>query len=532
MKNYLKGSWPAGSMNGAHPPFLTGLDPQIAAGEHHVLVFGGGYLGLFDKTGAPVNFQNGSPYVDLSSFHAAAGATFSAAEAVQPNTVPTDESTPASPSYCAFGPGDTRLLYDSYRSRYVVLSAFNSGNMPLWRQKNGPATWYPFLIVVAVSDTADPTGTWHSHKFNATPAPNGNFNPHHAADFPSHGVDSSCFFFTINVFDQSGFKDDVFGVFQYGNVTVLDATAMAQNKPLKPAVFQEKNAFSLWPPISIGDGLHGAHNSATLATTQGPTGPKVQLHWSSAANNVAFFACWKDSSMKLFRLVYDPNNISSISGFTKSDSIALSGGAGTPGAKAGQKSDIPGKTAPQIGMAYGAVLGTQFRGGKLYLTSGDTIKPPSGVKLAGRITCISFHKTAENVTQFNNDQSYAPDTKPVIDRVFGVASADDPPGNEFDYGFPAVGVNKDGVMGIVTIRSSANSFVEIRAGAYDPKDGDISSSIQLAAGTATLWDPNGRMGDLFGASVDPADDTAVWVVGHCPIKTPDKQQSLWFGKLF
>ncbi len=67
-----------------------------------------------------------------------------------------------------------RIIYDTYSQRwFACMEDF---------KLTGPQTGNRFLL--AVSDSADPTGTWHGFGFSADPV-NGYY-----ADFPTLGVDA------------------------------------------------------------------------------------------------------------------------------------------------------------------------------------------------------------------------------------------------------------------------------------------------------------------------------------------------------
>jgi hypothetical protein len=105
-----------------------------------------------------------------------------------------------------------------------------------------------------------------------------------------------------------------------------------------------------------------------------------------------------------------------------------------------------------------------------------------------------------------------------IERTFGSNNVfEDPPDSKFFYAWSAVEVNKDGNMAIVYTRSGTTIFPETRFSVFLAADPDIRSSRILKAGEDSYqvgfkWSDNSLpWGDEAGASVDPVDDTSIWL---------------------
>lgn len=107
-----------------------------------------------------------------------------------------------------------------------------------------------------------------------------------------------------------------------------------------------------------------------------------------------------------------------------------------------------------------------------------------------------------------------------IDRVFGANNAiSDAPNDHMYYGWPALEVNRAGDVVIVYARSGTRLFPEVRYSAYLFTETDIRPSRLLKSGEDSYLldypdltgDNELRWGDTAGASVDPTDDTAIWI---------------------
>ena len=91
----------------------------------------------------------------------------------------------------SFGSEDTvsdpRVIYDPVSQRWFASQVDYDGSVP-------DPTWESDFYLLAVSDTADPTGAWHVFSFLTDPE-SGNF-----ADFPTLGVDSNAVYLAGDMF--------------------------------------------------------------------------------------------------------------------------------------------------------------------------------------------------------------------------------------------------------------------------------------------------------------------------------------------
>jgi hypothetical protein len=93
-------------------------------------------------------------------------------------------------------------------------------------------------------------------------------------------------------------------------------------------------------------------------------------------------------------------------------------------------------------------------------------------------------------------------------------------------------------MVLCTTRTSSKIYPEVRLSAYYAKEPDLRSSVLLKAGESPYKEGSGGSYNYYGettaSSVDPSDDTVIWVAAQYPFKTsnPDLANwSMWVGKL-
>jgi len=136
---------------GIIPPDTIG-----AAGPNHLVEFTNDVVGIFSKTGARLR------EVTLEQFF-----------------------SPLNPTFTF----DPRVLYDQYSGRFiaVALDGFDA-----------PNSW----LLLAVSETSDPTGRWFFWKIDADM--DGTQQTDQWADFPDLGVDQDAVYLTANMYPTTG----------------------------------------------------------------------------------------------------------------------------------------------------------------------------------------------------------------------------------------------------------------------------------------------------------------------------------------
>jgi hypothetical protein len=136
------------TINGQGYTSVNPADPCLDVGPNHVIQMingsSGAYFRVYDKSGNPLGAQT---YLD-NFVNAIGGIT----------------------TYS--GAGDPIVLYDALANRWVMTEFSASGNR----------------MIVAVSTTADPTGTWYAYSFTAPTFP----------DYPKYAVWSNMYLITTN----------------------------------------------------------------------------------------------------------------------------------------------------------------------------------------------------------------------------------------------------------------------------------------------------------------------------------------------
>jgi hypothetical protein len=133
----------------------------------------------------------------------------------------------------------------------------------------------------------------------------------------------------------------------------------------------------------------------------------------------------------------------------------------------------------------------EYRNGKIVWVSNDghtwsgQTKPSNVVRL-GRLNVSQYFAAIPSVTV-------------EIDRIFGRASATDPRGSVFDYGWPAVAANASGDIVVGEIRSNSTIYPELRASAWFTGQPDISSSVSVQPSSSPVSSFH-----MAGASADPS----------------------------
>ena len=178
----------------------TPPDPDLAAGPDHVVLVVNGGIAFFDQTGNQTFFQS---IAGGGGFWGEVGATSFVFDPV--------------------------ALYDIDSARFIVAAAEHADNGDM-------------AIVLAVSDDANPNGTWHKYRFVVSSY--GDF-----IDFPNLGVDGDAIYINVDFFDTptgnwifiipkaptlvgdpvslTGVQTST-GVRSLGNVKTYDADAPAQ----------------------------------------------------------------------------------------------------------------------------------------------------------------------------------------------------------------------------------------------------------------------------------------------------------------
>ena len=149
-----------------NPPHTEGdlipPDTMGAAGPNHLVSLLNSDFGVFDKSGTQLQ------KISLETFWGSLG------------------TAPGEPANFPF---DTKILYDPHSGRFVAVTLGG---------KSAPGSW----VMIAVSSTPDPTGTWSKWAIDAD-KDNG-VQTGNSADFPGLGVDAFNVYVTANMFSGAG----------------------------------------------------------------------------------------------------------------------------------------------------------------------------------------------------------------------------------------------------------------------------------------------------------------------------------------
>ncbi|MDY7047815.1 MAG: Calx-beta domain-containing protein, partial [Microcystis panniformis WG22] len=414
-------------------------DPSGAAGLNHVVSVVNSSIEWHTKTGIQQNSQS------LRNFFSAA--------------VPGTTDDPLTATF------DPKVIYDQYSNRFVVVTLEQQGRDGGINNPSNDRS----RIYVAVSDDADPNGTWFGYSINSLVNIGGT---NYWADYPGFAVGQDAVYITNNVF-----KFDGDGAFGGSRLWVIPKTPFYSGGTPSNTIYNPSTLAGLG--FQLGT-LQPAH---TFGTTPGNTGT----------------------------FLVSTNVNTSVGGNDFVDVIRIDNPLGGPSFnhQAINVGDIntafslPG--APQSGTSTTVstndqrALNAVWRNNNLYLT--NTVAPPSGPD-AGQATAHWYQINTTNLNALT-----------LADQ--GNIGGEDIAPNTSTF-FPSIAVNSVGDVGIGFSASAATIF----PGAYytGRKASDLAGTVQssglLRAGqdsyVRTFGGPRNRWGDYSGASVDPSNDS-FWV---------------------
>jgi hypothetical protein len=447
-----------------------GSDQQIAVSHTHVAVSGRAVLAFYKKNGTKVYGVTGA-----EAFFTAEG-------------LPTSKA--------GYNFYDLRMIFDEYRKRFWITAL---------TAKPGPDSVVPALVC-AVSQTEDPLDGFYVYWWDSVPTvPGSGYEKGDLSDYDCIGISEHVFVQTnaVNASD-----DGKFSKFKHWRVVLRNADQMAKGLPGSKIDGWE------WWGWNNPDGTRAG--IIQPAVHHGPS-PRIFLvnKWG---NNAEIWAI--------------DNALTPTQSFQRAD-VALPGGSGSL-INSPQKGHLV-KNPPPIAMGQqigDAFLKAVYRNHKLYFTANNSKhwSAETGTLASGRLI-------RANVRQY-------PDVAIEIDRTFGVAAETDRQGKFFHYGWPSIEVNKHGDMVLCTTRTSPEIYPEVRLSAYYAKEPDLRSSVLLKAGGSPYFEglfsldlprrTYNYYGETTASSVDPSNDTAIWVASQYPYKTKNPKQanwSMWVGKL-
>jgi hypothetical protein len=378
---------------------------------------------------------------------------------------------------------DARTIYDRSRNRFWVVAMHGSSL--------GSVCKYNFL---AVSKTQNPFDGWYQYYYDCVATSDPLFQSSYYGDYPSLGIDACCIYQTNSVVDMVPSRTA-----KYCRVIFFDADQMAAG-----VGFGSVNGWQYW------DIAYPSTSNRVLDIIQ----PVV--HHTNLGRAYLITQPFNDASKVLVWGINNPLQLSqSLS--VQSVSVATFNGAGT---------------APQLGSVRKIKMDNLlnwpikavYRSGKLYAVMND------------RFDWFGDGQLLSSIRLLRLDVSSFPTVSVEIDRTFGKnSSIDDNPTDHMYYGWPAIEVNSNADMAIVYARSGAPIDPEVRYSAYFAADSDISPSRLVKAGEAAYQlgiDPQ-YWGDTSGASLDPYDNTAIWLAQqYATSEATSNNYDIWVSKVF
>jgi len=420
--NAIMAPAPATSFAGLYDPIASGWgsippDTHGAVGPNHVMTTLNTQVGIMDRSG---NLVAGSP-VTLNSFWSAVGG--------------------------GSGAFDPKLLYDPYGGRWIFVTCDDGG-----AATSG--------IMIGVSQTNDPTGSWNLYKIDADSTNTRWF------DYPSIGFNKDWIVVNGNLFTMAG-------SFSTGQVYVFDKADLYGGGSGAYTLFTG-NFFTLVPAITYDSSLDTmylvrTYNSGigylAAARITGPVGSETFYN----ADNFAYYF--------------------------------NTGTAWSSGPSGGND------FAPQLNSAQliqnndHRIQNVIYRNGVLWVT--HTVFFPSGGS-----------PTRASVRWYQITPNTPGITAPTI---VDSGLVDDPTGTYF-YAFPSIAVNKVNDVLLGFSRFANNQYA---SGNYTYRDayddaGTMQSVNVLKAGEAPYYKiysgSRNRWGDYSNSQVDPINDTDFWTI--------------------
>ena len=464
----------------------TAGDATIAVSTTHVLVTNRTTLRYFDKAGT---MPKTLPATSL----------FSPLGLNAPSFVP-------KPIDAYF---DMRALFDPHRKRFWVMAL---GINAAWRSQT-PANMR-HVTAVAVSKTENPDDGWWLYWWDSVPhwgAVNDDvYAPGDASDYPTIGIDTNLFHEThaVNNYAKAPPK-----TYKFWRVTFFGANEMAAGLS-----FANVKGWQFWDlknpdgtnPNTIQAVVHHTASSFSFYVSRVP----IDKNFPSDVVVVwGLMKPFQPGQKMLATALHMPEYWS-------------------PPNDGPQKTDVlgPDDTLIQMSNLGTHVLKAVYRNDLLYFTTHDAVASFTGMRYV-RLLMNTYPAI------------FLDDVHKFLSRTFGVADAIEGDGYTWS-GWPGVEVNKAGNVAIVFARTSYALFPQARFTTYFANEPDIRLSRLLKDGEATYHDGATRFdkdgntipmpwGDTGGASVDPKDDTSIWLAQQYSTSgAPIPNYAIWVGKVF
>jgi hypothetical protein len=401
-------------------------DTQGAAGPNHLMVTLNSQVLVQTKNGTPVGTAT-----SLSSFW-------------NNNNI------------VANNPFDPRVAYDPYGNRWIFTAASDE-------------TKATSRILVAVSQTSDPSGLWNLYWEDADSTDLG------WADYPQMGFNKDWVVVTVNMFANSN------NTFQGAKLFVLSKANLYAGMAATETVFGE--------PFLAGAPTPAATLDNTLST-------------------LYLVRDWNGGSGKLL--------ISSISGTVGNETYTPASPLATGNIPLGPFVQAPNMNtwadfppneadfAPQLGSARkiqnndSRIMNLVYRNGSLWTT--HNVFLPAGAPTRTAVQWWQFPPTG---------------TSPISPTQFG--RIDDAGGTIF-YAFPTIAVNRqnDALLGYSTFSANQYASANYAFRSWTDPANSFRADTLLKAGEApyykTFSGPDNRWGDYSTTVVDPSNDLDFWTI--------------------
>lgn len=495
-------SWQATTGSPASPAFsLTPADPQIAVSSTHVVVGMNGGMFFYTKDGKP--YPNGNNFA----------CTFLNCNKNFFQPIINNGNLGATNNGQIDSFSDLRVIFDPYRKRFWAIATGACRSLitypPTGQQVK--CAFYPLsktqrrsVIGLAVSATEDPAGAWYFYWWDAAVGWGTNdpaYRPGDLGDYPSLGINATTVDITVKVTDANLTSN---ATRVYPHLLLLDATAMANNKP--PSEITATHLYPSVSPLSMCDsaGLLNPNNSCPDAIIQ----PTVAHGDPQASYFISFESEW---SLVIWKVTNQFHPV------VQSTEVPMSPHMNDP-ANAPQKG-----SAAQIKMSNlsHSPLKAIWRAGALYIVTNDAANQN------GR----SLFRTLRLPT---SEWPYVPSPEDVGsggDQVRGGSTSTS------SFGWPAIEVAPNRTAVVVYTRTGSTSYADIRYNVWPHDQIEMLGGRILKYGEAptapaglTPW------GDLAGASIEfenGKETDAIWIAHQYGIAGSLSQPSyrVWVGKI-
>ena len=365
----------------------------------------------------------------------------------------------------ASGVFDPKVVYDPYNNRWILAAASDADSTAA-------------SLLVGLSDTADPQGTYHLYRFTVEGLTGSNTN---WADFPMLGFNKNWVVVTANLFSNG------FPFFDSGLMLVLDYPALRANtvNAMTPeeTITADESGFCVYP-----------------ATTLSPDEPNLYMvsHFDSpSAAYRVFYLAGEHDAPTLAASDFKARAVNGQGGWTRPDGDLLP-----------QTCDPAGLPCPAAvryidsGDSF-VRSGVVFRGGRIYYAQTVGIGAAPGETLT---------HTAAQWTVLDAATFDAVDGGRVED-----PSATNSNGGRW-YAYPSLAVNKNGAVMLGFSEFESDDFADAGYSlrlASDPP-GTMREPVIYKEGEdyyeKTFGSGSNRWGDYSHTVVDPSNDRDLWTV--------------------